>query len=219
MTPLWPDSIPEAKRIQLTLANQVERADRFDAIRSVAGLDIGFPRGSRRGRVAVVRLSFPELGLLEQVVLQREVTFPYVPGLLSFRETPLVLEALDGLTEKPDLLLCDGQGVAHPRRFGLACHLGLLSDRPSIGVAKSRLIGQPAAELPAHKGAWVPLLDNGEIVGALLRSRDRVAPLYISSGHRVGLESAIRLVLACTKGFRLPETSRMAHHLASVATP
>jgi deoxyribonuclease V len=137
-----------------------------------------------------------------------------VPGLLSFRETPAVLEALGRLSERPDLLLCDGQGYAHPRRFGLACHLGVLTGLPSIGVAKSRLIGTHGA-LPKEKGAWVPLLDGDEAVGAVLRTRDGVAPLYVSIGHRVSLPTAIRWVLACTTRYRLPETTRQAHRLAS----
>ena len=137
-----------------------------------------------------------------------------MPGLLSFREVPALLAALEALDQMPDLLLCDGQGLAHPRRFGLACHLGVLSGLPSIGVAKSRLIGEHA-EPGLEKGSWVPLLDDGETIGAVLRTRHGVRPLYISIGHRVALETAIAYVLACTPRYRLPETTRLADRLAS----
>ncbi|NEQ34486.1 MAG: deoxyribonuclease V, partial [Leptolyngbya sp. SIO4C5] len=140
--------------------------------------------------------------------------FPYVPGLLSFREVPTILVALSQLQTEPDLLLCDGQGIAHPRRLGIASHLGLLVDLPSIGVAKSRLTGTHA-EVPPEKGSWVPLQDKGETIGAVLRSRTNTKPLYISSGHRVSLETAIAYVLQCTPKYRLPETTRWADKLAS----
>jgi deoxyribonuclease V len=137
-----------------------------------------------------------------------------VPGYLSFRELPAVLQALEGLTTMPDLLLCDGQGLAHPRRFGLACHLGVLTDLPSIGVAKSRLIGVHE-DPPPEKGQWVALTDKGEIIGAVLRTRSKVSPLYVSLGHRISLPTAIDYVLRCTTRYRLPETTRWAHRLAS----
>ncbi|MCI0577396.1 MAG: deoxyribonuclease V, partial [Chloroflexi bacterium] len=146
---------------------------------------------------------------------RRPTTFPYIPGLLSFRETPAVLEALAQLTIRPDLLLCDGQGLAHPRRLGIACHLGLLSDIPSIGVAKSLLVGrhEPLAD---ERGRWQPLRDRGEVVGAVLRTRAGVAPIYVSIGHRISLETALKYVMRCTPKYRLPETTRQAHRLASV---
>ena len=137
-----------------------------------------------------------------------------MPGLLSFRELPVVLEALEQLSTPPDLVLCDGQGIAHPRRFGIACHLGLLTDIPSIGVAKSRLCGtheQP----PNQRGAWTPLYLGEEVIGAVLRTRCGVKPLYISPGHRISLDTAIRMVMACCTRYRLPETTRYAHRLAS----
>jgi len=140
--------------------------------------------------------------------------FPYVPGLLSFREGPGVLAAIARLTTPPDLILYDGQGIAHPRRLGIASHLGVLLDIPGIGVAKSRLIGQHATP-GEEKGDWAPLLDKGERIGAVLRSRRGCLPLYVSTGHRVSLETAIALVLACTPRYRLPETTRQAHRLAS----
>ncbi len=154
------------------------------------------------------------LEIVEEATAVGPARFPYVPGLLSFREIPLVLDALEGLAARPDLILCDGQGYAHPRRFGLACHLGVLLDLPTIGVAKSRFIGtheEPGIE----RGEWTPLLDGAERIGAVLRTRRAVSPLYISCGHRVSLERAIELVLACTTRYRLPETTRAAHRLAS----
>jgi deoxyribonuclease V len=137
-----------------------------------------------------------------------------VPGYLSFREVPAVLAALKKLRTRPDLLLCDGQGVAHPRRFGLACHLGLLLDIPSIGVAKSRLIGTHG-DVPEQKGGWTALEDDGEIIGAVLRTRAGVKPVYVSVGHRISLATAIDYVMRCTTRYRLPETTRYAHRLAS----
>jgi deoxyribonuclease V len=178
----------------------------------VAGVDVGFRNGLTRAAIAV--LSHPELELVETAVAHRPTEFPYVPGLLSFREAPAVLDALNKLGTGPDLLLCDGQGIAHPRRFGIACHLGILTGIPSIGVAKSRLIG--SHDDPGDtRGDWSPLMDKGEIIGAVLRTRPRVKPLYVSIGHRVGLETAIAWVMACCTRYRLPETTRSAHRLAS----
>jgi deoxyribonuclease V len=210
----WDLSPARARELQLELRSRLIEADRFEPPRWVAGVDVGFEEQGTVTRAAVAVLSFPELCLVDQATARQTTRFPYVPGLLSFREIPAILEALEGLRQAPDLLLCDGQGLAHPRRFGLACHLGLLCDLPSIGVAKSRLIGRHG-ELPETKGAWVPLLDRDEVIGAVLRSRERIKPLYISIGHRIGLESAIRYTLACTTRYKLPETTRAAHHLAS----
>jgi len=159
-------------------------------------------------------LHYPDLNLHDQAISRSPTRFPYIPGYLSFRELPAVLQALDRLTVTPDLLLCDGQGLAHQRRFGLACHLGVLTDIPSIGVAKSRLIGTHD-EPPKEKGQWVPLTDKGETIGAVLCTRNKVSPVYISLGHRISLPTAIDYVLACTTRFRLPETTRWAHRLAS----
>lgn len=200
--------------MQQRLCRRVLTRDRHRRVRHVAGIDVGFEDGGRTARAAVVVLSFPELVPCAQAIARRRVRFPYVPGYLSFREIPPVLAALKKLPRVPDLLLCDGQGLAHPRRFGLACHLGLLTGIPSIGVAKSRLIGTHG-ELARAKGSWVPLCDGDETVGAVLRTRAGVKPLYVSIGHRVSLDSAIDLVLRCTTRYRLPETTRAAHALAS----
>jgi deoxyribonuclease V len=149
--------------------------------------------------------------------VRQPTVFPYVPGLLSFREVPAVLAALAQLKTEPDVILCDGQGIAHPRRLGIASHLGLLCDRPTVGVAKSRLVGTHA-EVPSDKGTWVPLMDRGEQIGAVLRNRANTKPLYISPGHYTTLETAIDLVLRCTTKYRLPETTRYADRLASSGT-
>ncbi|MGD8589813.1 MAG: deoxyribonuclease V [Chromatiales bacterium] len=210
----WNLSPTQARELQLELRNQVIMVDRFDPPSWVAGVDVGFEEHGSVTRAAVAVLSFPDLQLVDQASARQPTRFPYVPGLLSFREIPAILDALDQLGQTPDLLLCDGQGLAHPRRFGLACHLGLLCDLPSIGVAKSRLIGRHG-ELPEHKGAWVPLLDHEEVIGAVVRTRLRVKPVYVSIGHRVSLASAIHYTLACTTRYKLPETTRAAHHLAS----
>ncbi len=210
----WDVTPAEAVAIQQRLRGLVETADRLGPVARVAGVDVGFEEGGRITRAAVVVLSFPNLAMVEQAVARQPTSFPYVPGLLSFREVPAVLKALQQLSAPPDLLLCDGQGTAHPRRFGIACHLGVLCDLPSIGVAKTRLIGRHD-DLPEEKGAWVPLEDKGEVIGTVLRTRKGVAPLYISPGHRISLETALRFVLACTPRYRLPETTRQAHRLAS----
>ncbi len=162
----------------------------------------------------MVVLEFPSLTPCDQAVARRPVRFPYVPGYLSFRELPALLAALARLRIRPDLILCDGQGLAHPRRFGLACPLGVLAGIPTIGVAKSRLIGTHNA-LPRAKGSWMALHDNDETIGAVLRTRHGMNPLYVSIGHRVSLEASIGFVLHCAPKYRLPETTRRAHRLAS----
>lgn len=213
-TLVWPKTVAKARAIQEQLRHRVIGRDRLGRIRYVAGMDVGFEAGGTMARAAVVVLSFPDLVPCEQVAVRRRVRFPYVPGYLSFREIPVVLAALARLRLKPDLLLCDGQGLAHPRRFGLACHLGVLTGIASIGVAKSRLIGEHG-RLGRARGSWMPLRDAGEIVGAVLRTRTDVNPVYVSVGHRVRLDTAIDLVLRCTPRYRLPETTRAAHRLAS----
>ena len=201
--------------LQAELATQVVREDTARKVRCVAGVDVGFEDDGKVTRAAVAVLGFPGLALADRVVVREPTRFPYIPGLLSFRETPAVLAAFERLRAVPDLVLYDGQGIAHPRRFGIASHVGLLLDTPTIGVAKTRLVGEHR-QLPERKGAWVPLVDHGETIGAVLRTRAGVTPLYVSIGHRVSLEGAIRWVMACTTRYRLPETTRWAHHLASV---
>jgi deoxyribonuclease V len=210
----WPADVASARAIQEALRSQVIREDRLGPVRTVAGVDVGFEDQGRTTRAAVAVLDFPGLQPVAQAISRSPTRFPYVPGYLSFRELPAVLAALEKLAAMPDLILCDGQGLAHPRRFGLACHLGVLTDIPCIGVAKSRLVGTHD-EPPPGKGQWVPLRDKDETIGAVLRTRSRVSPVYVSTGHRVSLATAIDYTLRCTTRYRLPETTRHAHRLAS----
>jgi deoxyribonuclease V len=207
-----------AVALQNRLRSKVVRLGRPRQVRTVAGTDVGFERNGTIARAAVAVLSFPQLELVDFAVAQHPVRFPYVPGLLSFRELPALLAAFDRLRVKPDLILCDGQGLAHPRRFGIACHLGVICGVPTIGVAKSRLIGEHGAPMQ-RRGAWVPLRDRGETIGAVLRSKAGTRPIYVSIGHRVSLPVAVRFAMACTTRFRLPETTRWAHRLAAGQSP
>ncbi|MFQ5603210.1 MAG: deoxyribonuclease V [bacterium] len=207
-------AVEQACKIQNELRTKVLASDAFKQIQFVGGADVGYFKSRTRLQAAVVVLTFPELELHEFVTSQAACSFPYVPGLLSFRETPAVLTCLERLKQPPDLLLCDGQGVAHPRRFGLACHLGVLSGLPTIGVAKSRLIGTHAPLSP-EKGSSVPLVDKGETVGLVVRTRAHVKPVYVSVGHKISLPTAKAWVLRCVTKFRLPETTRLAHRYAS----
>lgn len=211
----WNLSPAAAVALQREWAGRVETRDRLpERVATVAGVDVGFEADDHITRAAVAVLSFPALEPLHQAIARRPTEFPYVPGLLSFRELPAVLMALEQLAVLPDVILCDGQGRAHPRRFGIACHLGVLLDIPTLGVGKTRLWGRHDEPGPA-KGNWAPLRDKEEVIGAVLRTRPGVKPLYISGGHRVSLETAIALTLACTPRWRLPETTRAAHRLAS----
>ena len=219
----WDLSPKEAIALQKTLAGAVARSDRFGpggrrAIERVAGVDAAFADGGRVIRAAAVMLDYPGLGVTHRVLVERPTAFPYVPGLLSFREVPALLEALAQLPSAPDLILCDGHGYAHPRRLGLACHLGLWLDAPTIGVAKSRLTGAHDEPGPARGDvAWL-LADRGtrpgERIGAVLRTREGVKPVYVSAGHRVSLRTALALTLACTTRYRLPEPTRLADKLS-----
>lgn len=201
--------------MQSQLAARVEVHDRLPPVHFIGGVDVGFEANGTITRAALVVLSYPDLQVVERQLVKIPTTFPYVPGLLSFREVPAILQAYSRLQQKPDLLLCDGQGIAHPRRFGIACHLGVWLDVPTIGVAKKRLVGkhEPVAEA---KGAQVPLLDKAEVIGAVLRSRQGVNPLYVSPGHRVSQSAAVEWVLRCLTRYRLPEPTRQAHRLASL---
>ncbi len=213
----WNISPQAAIQIQRELAARVSARDEFGAIRFVAGVDVGF-EGARNSisHAAIVVLKFPELAPIESATARRPVTFPYVPGLLAFREIPVILDALARIETEPDVWIVDGHGRAHPRRFGIACHLGVLLNRATIGCAKSVLCGK--AQAPAQKiGAWTPLLEKGEAIGAAVRTRPQTTPVYVSVGHRISLPSAVELVLKCGKGYRVPETTRYAHRVASGA--
>ncbi|WP_018232943.1 deoxyribonuclease V [Thioalkalivibrio thiocyanodenitrificans] len=210
----WNLSPADARQLQGRLAACVVREDRPGTTHRVAGVDVGFESGGRVTRAVVSVMSWPDLAPVEDVLARRATTFPYVPGLLSFRELPAVLDALEQLSALPDLLLCDGQGIAHPRRLGIAAHLGVLTDLPAIGVGKSRLIGVHE-QVPAHRGAWRELRDGDEVIGAVLRTRARVKPVYVSVGHRISLATAIDVVLQAAPRYRLPEPIRRADRLAS----
>jgi deoxyribonuclease V len=209
----WDVSPKEAINIQRQLASQVLRRGSPTNVRRIAGVDISVDKPNARGRGAVVVLSYPDLEVAEVAVEDAPLAFPYVPGLLSFRETPVLAGAFARIRSKIDLLLVDGHGYSHPRRFGIACHLGLLLDVPTIGVAKSRLLGQHETPGP-EIGARADLLDKGERIGGVLRTRANVSPLYISVGHRIAQRPAERWVLRCCTRYRLPEPTRLAHQAA-----
>ena len=211
----WNLSPREAIELQKQLAFEVIREDRFaEPIKTVAGIDLGYDAKTDTSRAAVVVLSFPDLQLIEKSEAILPIQFPYVPGLLSFRETPVAIKALEKLENAPDLILCDGQGVAHPRRFGIACHIGIIADVPTIGVAKSILVGK-FENLGEQRGSTAPLIHRGEQIGVALRTKDKTQPVYVSIGHRISLETAVNYVLQCTPKYRLPETTRLADKMAS----
>lgn len=209
-------SLTEARRLQEQLRTQLCLHDALSTeVKRVAGVDVGYEEHGQIARAAVAVVAVPSLAAVAHGVARLAVTFPYVPGFLAFREIPAILAALEQLPEPPDLILCDGQGYAHPRRMGIACHLGLVTGLPTIGVGKTRLIGRHGA-VPEGRGEWTPLLDHDEIVGAVLRTRVRVAPLFISAGHRVSLATALYWTLATLTRYRLPEPIRSAHRMASI---
>lgn len=211
----WNLSPAEAIQLQKRLSAEVISEDAFaEPVKTVAGIDLGYDAKNDTSRAAVVVLSFPDLQLLETSEAKMPIQFPYVPGLLSFRETPVAIRALEKLKVPPDLILCDGQGIAHPRRFGIACHIGVLTEIPTIGVAKSILVGK-FENLGEKRGITAPLIHKNEQIGAALRTKDKVQPVYVSIGHKVGLETAIKYVLQCTPKYRLPETTRLADKMAS----
>ena len=213
----WDISPTEAVALQRDLAGQlrIDYGLAESAVQSIAGVDLSPPdaqTGLVRGAVVVV--AWPSLDVIEVSTAEGVADFPYVPGLLSFREAPILLEALSGLRGTPDLVLVDGQGTAHPRRFGIACHLGLAVDVPIVGCAKSRLVGeheQPGEE----KGAWTPLMHHGDVIGAVVRTRTGVRPIYVSPGNNIDLESSVRWALACSPRYRIPVPTRLAHRAAA----
>jgi len=209
----WRVSTSEARAIQTELAGEVLHIGNITAPRLIAGVDISVNRWAKTGTAAAVVLDYPGLELVESRVVTDRIELPYIPGLLSFREAPLILAACEKLAVTPDVIMVDGQGIAHPRRIGLASHLGLFLDIPTIGCAKSRLCGRHD-EPGNEKGSYAELLDKGEVIGAVVRTRTDVKPVYISIGHKIDLSTAIRLALACCRGYRLPEPTRLAHMAA-----
>jgi deoxyribonuclease V len=209
----WNIKQDEAIALQRELAKRVEREDRLDEVSHIAGVDMAINEINGMARAAVVLLSYPALEVEERHVYEEPVRMPYVPGLLSFRELPCILGAFELLKQQPELVMVDGQGIAHPRRLGIASHLGLWLDLPSIGCAKSILTGhhRPLSE---EAGSWVPLEADREVLGAVLRTRAHVKPMIISLGHRISLETSLRYVLACGRGYRLPEPTRLADKLS-----
>ena len=210
----WNISPKEAADEQRILTAEVIERNEFGPIRIVAGVDVGFEEDKSMCRAAAVLLTFPQLQLIETAVARRPVTFPYIPGLLAYREMPALLDALVQLKATPDVILVDGHGRAHPRRFGIACHLGVVLNLATIGCAKSILVGR--AEIPDNRvGAWTPVIGRSEVIGAALRTKIGVKPVYVSIGNKIDLETAIEIVAKCTTKYRLPETTRYAHKVAS----
>ncbi len=210
----WPTDLKEAARIQKELAGRVVSERLAGEPRTVAAVDSGFwgpPRRPTHMVTGVVLYRIADRTVLERRCAFGRVRVPYVPGYLSFREAPSVIEAVEKLSQRPDVFLIDGQGIAHPRFLGIAAHVGVVLDYPTIGCAKSRLVGQPAGELPPERGSHVDLVYGARVVGAVVRTRDRVKPLYVSIGNRITLAECIELVLALSPRYRLPEPARLAH--------
>jgi deoxyribonuclease V len=210
----WQLNPYEARKLQQEIATRVIRRGKLERVRFIAGVDVSIDQASNEAKAAAVILSYPGLELVTLATARGRLDFPYIPGLLSFREAPLAIEALHKLDITPDLILVDGQGIAHPRRMGLACHLGLLTDIATIGCAKSRLCGynkEPAEEVES----LTELIDRDETIGVILRTKGGCKPIYVSIGHRINLEDAANWVLACCRGYRLPQPVRMAHLVAT----
>ena len=210
---VWQVDTAQAVEMQMMLAAQVSRISEITTPRFIAGVDISVRKEWEMATGAVVVLAYPGLEIVETQVVNGRLDFPYIPGLLSFREAPLILAACEKLAIVPDILMVDGQGIAHPRRMGLASHLGLFLDTPTIGCAKSRLCGTRVIPDVAP-GDYAEIKDSGEVIGAALRTRRGVKPVYVSIGHKVDLPSAMYWVLECCRGYRLPEPARLAHQLA-----
>lgn len=207
----WNLTPRQAIRLQERLRDRVEFTDRLERVRYVAGADMAFDPETEMAFGGVIVYHFPELEEVERRVARRRLRFPYVPGLLSFREAPILLAAFARLQTEPDVILVDGHGRAHPRGFGLACHLGVLFDKPAIGCAKSLLVGEHAAP-GSRAGSTSPLSFQGKKVGMVLRTRAGVRPIYVTQGHAVSLKTAVALVRKCCDGFRIPKPTREADH-------
>lgn len=210
----WDLTPREALALQQELRARVRIEPLSRAVNTIGGADISFNKFSETIYIGIVVLSLPALQIVDQVGLRGTTKFPYIPGLLSFREAPSLLEAWEQLRIKPDVLMLDGQGLAHPRRFGIACHVGLWLDVPTLGCAKSILVGRHA-ELPPTAGSQTPLVDRGELVGAALCTKQNVAPVFVSAGHLLSLSDAVALALRSTTKYRQPEPTRQAHLLVN----
>lgn len=206
----WDVDPKQAIDIQRMISRKVVASDSFSEIKTVAGADVSFNKGEDVGYAGVVVMAYPDLKVIETKCVQMRITFPYVPGLLAFREAPLLLSAFKLIEQEPDLVIFDGQGLAHQRRAGIASHIGVLLDKPSIGCAKTRLVGE-YVEPELVRGSYSDLVHNGQVVGAVLCTKDGVEPVFVSAGHLVGLKTAIGFVLSCSNGYRLPEPTRQAH--------
>ena len=203
----WPENTNDARAVQVALKDKVKTIPLRKKPELIAGVDAAFSEDKVIGVICLY--TYPELTLIEEAFAVKKISFPYIPGFLSFREGPAIVEALNGLELKPDVILFDGQGIAHPKGLGLASHIGVLLDVPTIGCAKSRLVGE-YKEPGLKKGAWSPLKYHGKVVGSVLRTKDHVRPVFVSPGHRIDLRSSLEIVLGCTRKFRIPEPLRMA---------
>ncbi len=204
----------EAIRLQKTLRARVRLSGDIGEISLVAGADASYVKGSDEIHAVVVALSYPDLAVVERASASAVTSFPYIPGLLTFREGPALLEAFRRLQSEPEVVFFDGQGIAHPRGLGIASHMGILLDRPAVGVAKSLLSGT-ATEPGPGRGSTAPILRNGETLGMAIRTKEKTKPVYVSVGHRIALSTAVDLVLATSRGYRLPEPTRQAHLFAN----
>ena len=210
----WNINLKEAREIQSYLAQKVRQTSPKQSIRYIAGFDTAYGKGSRIAVAGMVVLSYPSLEIVDQAVQTQEITFPYIPGFLSFREAPALMALIDSYSKPIDLFIFDGHGIAHPRGLGIAAHIGVLIDKPTIGCAKKKLVG--TYQIPDNKlGASRPLMYKEKIIGQVIRTKINVKPVFVSVGHLISLEAASALVLGCVRRFRLPEPTRLAHNLVS----
>lgn len=205
-----PVNTAQALEIQNNFSDRVIKHDILPDVKHIAGVDMSIKRASKTAIASVVLLNYPDLEIVDVQTASGNLDFPYIPGLLSFRELPLTVTACEKLSITPDLVIVDGQGIAHPRRFGLASHLGIMLDIPTVGCAKSRLCGSHN-EPKNEPGSYSDLVDKDEIIGAVLRTKHGVKPVYVSIGHKISLNTAIHWIMRCCRGYRLPQPTRLAH--------
>lgn len=207
----WRVTPQEGIALQLQLRERLSLSDNINEVNLVAGVDASLPRSSKQGRCAIVVLSFPELEIVQTAIHSADIDFPYIPGLLAFRELPIFFEAWQKLTDKPDLVFFDGQGYAHPRRFGFACMAGVLLDLPTIGCAKSRMIGDYEDPPQIQAASSSLIAPEGDKIGDVVRTKVGSKPVFISPGHKISFKTATDYALRCTRGYRIPEPTRLAH--------